>query len=629
MVIFVFASFKSNAQCNPATFQGVFNITQTSADPTISNNGGGSNYLEYGTGLFIPGTGAMAGAGGTLVAIPTNSNHLILAGLLPGTTYYIYTRKNCSGNWSSNSAGYMFMTSPFTMSITSNVPTSICNDAAFNVSFVTNATSYAGNTYSVELSDANGSFGGPFPIIIGTLNSTLTTGTIPVNLAPHSPQIIGGSGYRIRVNSSSPAATGATNGSNITISEMIQNGIANIQSSGTLFFCGPDSRTFTVGPIMNATNYTWAAPPGATITSGQGTQSCTISFPSTGASGMVTVFGSNANCSGPPLDVLVNANPRPDPPLLSNISGCSGVPINLSLLNPMASGFSVANPYVGPGTTYTATVTDVNGCTSLPSAPANITINPLPSATITAGSPTTFCSGGNTILNATVNANYIYQWKKGTNLIAGANASSYTATTGGYYKVIVTNTLTGCSKTTGAATIVTVNALPPATITPQGPTTFCAGGSVALQANSGAGLSYKWKKGANFISGATLPAYTASVAGTYRVLVTNSNGCSRLSSGTSIIVNCRDGITENSESKLEVFPNPTNGTVSLKFISNENKNGIVILTDITGKELMQEQVVLNEGENAITLNIGHFVNGVYLVKLKSSNYEVINKIIIQ
>lgn len=624
--IFVFASFKSNSQCNPEIFQGVFGITQTTADPAISNIGGGTNYLEYGSGFFMPGTGAIAGAGGTLVSVPTNTNHLILTGLLPGSTYYIYTRKNCGGSWSSNSASYMFMTSPITITITSSTPTNICSDAAFNVSFLTNSSASPGNIYSVELSDANGFFGGPIPLIIGTLNSTSTTGTIPVNLGPQSPQIIGGSGYRIRVNSSNPGATGTANGSNISISAMIQNGIANIQSSGTPFFCGPASRTFTVGSIMNATNYTWAVPIGSGIISGQGTQSCTISFPSTGVSGLVTVFGSNANCTGPIIDVLVNAYPRPAPPLLSNISGCSGVPINLSLLNPMASGFSIANPYIGPSTTCTATITDVNGCTSLPSAPANITINQLPSAAISAGSPTTFCSGGNAILNAPVNVNYIYQWKRGTNLISGANSSTYTATISGNYRVVVTNILTGCTKTTGIATTVKVNSLPSAIITPQGPTTFCAGDSVVLQANSGTGLTYNWKKGANFIAGATSQAYTAATAGTYRVIVTNSNGCSKLSTGTLITVNCRDGIEEINKTNLDVFPNPASGMVTLKFISSEDQNSKLILTDITGKELIQEQIAISEGENAITVDIGHLVKGVYLVKLQTSNSEVVNRI---
>src|SRR6185436_7904909 len=154
----------------------------------------------------------------------------------------------------------------------------------------------------------------------------------------------------------------------------------------------------------------------------------------------------------------------------NNISGATGQSYNAS-----SAG------------SYTVVIT--NACGTAASSAISVTVNPLPSATITPAGPTTFCSGGSVTLNAPVAANRTYQWKKAANLISGATQSSYTATTGGKYKVIVTNTVTGCSKTTTSATVVTVNALPAATITPQGPTTFCAGGSVVLAANTGAGLT--------------------------------------------------------------------------------------------------------------------------------------------
>src|SRR5207342_3251667 len=143
--------------------------------------------------------------------------------------------------------------------------------------------------------------------------------------------------------------------------------------------------------------------------------------------------------------------------------------------------------------------------------------------------------------NVPTGSNKTYQWKKSNINIAGATLSSYTATTGGSYKVTVTNIVTGCSKTTASATVVTVNTLPTATITPQGPTTFCAGGSVVLAANTGAGLTYKWKKGSNFISGATLSNYTATTGGNYKVQITNSNGCSKTSAGVTVTVPCKEG----------------------------------------------------------------------------------------
>lgn len=621
--ITLLASSNTFAQCTPATFQGVFNVTQTTADPTISNNGGGTNYLEYGSGVFTPGTGATPGTGGTMVSIPANTNHYIITGLQPGTTYYLYTRKNCSGTWSTNSFMYMFMTLPFTMTITSAVPANICNDAVFNVSFVTNATPFAGNTYALELSDPNGSFGGPFPLIIGTINSTSTSGSFAVNLGPQSPLIVGGSGYRVRMTSSNPQTTGTDNGSNITISEMVQNGTSNIQTSGSLFFCGPASRTFTVGSILHATNYVWAAPAGAIITSGQGTQSCTISFPATGASGFVSVFGNNANCNGPSLNVLVNVYPMPAMPILQNVFGCSGTPIDLALVLPGGS-FSVTNPYTGPSTTYTATVTDINGCTSLPGAPANITVNPLPSATITSDGPTAFCNGGSVGLKAPSNPNCSYQWRVNGVNIPGATSQNYTATVSGNYKVKVTKTTTGCTKVTPTASVVSVNAVPSATVTPQGPVSFCIGDHVVLQANAGAGLTYKWKKNGNFIAGATSIAYTATTAGTYKVEVKNANGCSKVSSGIVVTVPCREVKSipvPLDDIQINVYPNPYAETFSLLIKPFTNRSGAysdefykVIIKDILGRQVSAEIHVAAGKE----IQLGkELPSGFYLVEIIS------------
>ncbi|HKR07076.1 MAG TPA: LamG-like jellyroll fold domain-containing protein [Bacteroidia bacterium] len=263
------------------------------------------------------------------------------------------------------------------------------------------------------------------------------------------------------------------------------------------------------------------------------------------------------------------------------------------------------------GGSYTAMVT--NACGSSTSSPLIVTVNPLPSATITPAGPTTFCSGGSVVLNAQAGANKIYQWKKGANLISGATLSSYTATTGGNYRVIVTNTVTGCSKTTNSATVVTVNALPAATITPQGPTTFCAGGSVVLQANTGAGLTCKWKKGSSFISGATLSNYTATIAGNYRVQVTNSSGCSKTSALVAVSVPCKEAETILSENvfDVKVFPNPSSGDFVFKISNAANEKISISVYDMLGKLILSESITNSQ----FTIRNPKLVPGVYSAEI--------------
>jgi len=75
------------------------------------------------------------------------------------------------------------------------------------------------------------------------------------------------------------------------------------------------------------------------------------------------------------------------------------------------------------------------------------------------------------------------------------------------------------------------------TIVANGATTFCSGGSVLLSANSGTGLTYQWKKNNSNISGATASSYSASTAGSYTVVISNSCGSSVTSSAVTVTVN--------------------------------------------------------------------------------------------
>ena len=120
-------------------------------------------------------------------------------------------------------------------------------------------------------------------------------------------------------------------------------------------------------------------------------------------------------------------------------------------------------------TSYTAIYAGSTSCSSTISIPT-----------------TSFCAGGSVILTASTGASY--KWFNGTTQVG--TAATYTATATGAYTVEVTNTA-GC-KATSAATIITVNALPTATITAPA-TSFCTGGSVILTASAGA--SYKWFNG--------------------------------------------------------------------------------------------------------------------------------------
>jgi subtilisin family serine protease/PKD repeat protein len=189
---------------------------------------------------------------------------------------------------------------------------------------------------------------------------------------------------------------------------------------------------------------------------------------------------------------------------------------------------TAANPVVTYNTagTYSVTLT-VNG--SFTETKTNyITVNAAPSVNISGNS--SFCTGGSTVLTANASAGSgtitTYQWRRnGTNV--GTNASSFTANQAGTYSVVVTNS-NGCS-TTSANFSVTVNSAP--TVSISGSNTICSNGTV-LTANASAGsgsiTSYQWLLNGSNV-GTNSSIFTATQAGTYTVVVTNSNSCSTTS----------------------------------------------------------------------------------------------------
>ena len=90
--------------------------------------------------------------------------------------------------------------------------------------------------------------------------------------------------------------------------------------SGPAAVCQGDAGViYTVSAIANATGYTWTVPAGATIVSGGNTNSITVDFSSTAASGNITVLGTNSCGNGAVSpDFAVAVNPVPVAPVITS-----------------------------------------------------------------------------------------------------------------------------------------------------------------------------------------------------------------------------------------------------------------------------------------------------------------------
>jgi len=241
---------------------------------------------------------------------------------------------------------------------------------------------------------------------------------------------------------------------------------------------------------------------------------------------------------------------------------------------------------------------------------------------VTASNGLTFCNGDSSILQAN-SGNYSYQWKKNGNAINGATASAYTAKTSGTYLVKITNN-NGCS-VLSPPKVITVNYNPAATISSDGPTTFCAGDSVVLAGNSGTNLSYQWKKNNGTINGATARKYTAKTAGSYKVKVTNVYGCTRLSSAVTVTVPCRESEMAGGGSlfTVDAYPNPSGGDFHFRLTNGSDENVRIRIYDLTGRMVSDQSYIMQH--EIVVSNIA--VPGLYKAEvIQGENIKVISLI---
>jgi len=257
-----------------------------------------------------------------------------------------------------------------------------------------------------------------------------------------------------------------------------------------------------------------------------------------------------------------------------------------------------------------------------------VTVNGLPQVDVTApGNEIIVCAGSALTLTAnSVSPNLTYQWTRYGSNISGATNSTYDVTKTGNYKVLVTKP-NGCSKLSSNYRVDKVP-LPVVQITAGGPTTFCPGDSVVLTATQNATWNYVWKKFANVISGAATNQITAYTSGSYKVIVTDLNGCVRSSNKISVNSVCRIGEGQPIN-KMKIYPNPVQDILTFRTPEFESIDVTVSIYDALGKEVLSEKVVNDIADSEWTVDASGLHPGVYMLMVRSGNEVLTSKFIRQ
>lgn len=550
----------------------------------------------------IPTTGTTLGAIGNIsgpanvCGAPTG----IVYSVAPVTGATTYTWTVPAGISIASGQGTNSITVNFSAGATSGNITCFASAGTCNTSTVSMSVTAGGTSVAAPVSGGNQT-----AVTCGSTIPTLTaTATVPAghNLVWYD-QPTGGTvvinptlssiGSVTYYAASVHIATGCQSTTRTAVSLTITGAAAPIISaSGPLVFCQGASVVLTAS---TGDSYAWS--------NGATTQSITVT-----QSGNYTVTVTQGGCSGTSVATTVQVNPLPTIAITpsGSTSLCAGGSVLLTATAgnsyQWSNGASTQTITVSQAGSYSVTVNQGNGCVNN-SAATVVTVNPLPTASITAAGPTSFCQGGSVVLTASAAAGYL--WSN------GATTQSITATQSGNYTVTVTDA-NGCSNSS-AATTVTVNPLPTVNISASPYTALFPGLSTTLSANASNAISYTWLRNGNIVpgaTGATLPV-TVEELGLYQVVVTGAGGCSN----SSAVLQIKD----SASAKLFVYPNPNNGRFSIAFFNAPGSRATATIYDSKGAKVMSSTYNLGTVYQRMQVDIRRYGSGIYHIVLTDAH----------
>ncbi len=282
----------------------------------------------------------------------------------------------------------------------------------------------------------------------------------------------------------------------------------------------------------------------------------------------------------------------------TNTSVCYGSSVTLS-----ASGANTYSWTGGPGTStyvvsplsssvYTVTGSTSSGCGGYGTVSVTV-YNPILALS---PSPATVCQGSSIILNANVAGGTGYVW----NGSAGQSTLVVSPTVSTSYVVSAISNSLSLSCPVTASLMVTVNPVPQINVTAT-KTLICQGSSPVLVTASG-GSNYLWMNGATSSTLLSAPVTTV-----YSVTGFNTFGCGATASVQVVVTACEGLADYRAESIPQVFPNPNNGSFTIK----ANLNQEFDLINTVGQVVRHFKTTL---ENNGSVEFDNVPDGIYYIR---------------
>jgi hypothetical protein len=254
---------------------------------------------------------------------------------------------------------------------------------------------------------------------------------------------------------------------------------------------------------------------------------------------------------------------------------------------------------------YTITLAATNGTNSSCGISQTVQVNPTALININT-SANSICLNQSTTLTA--NGGNTYLWNT-------SNTSSFIVVSPTLNTVYtVTGTTSGCSNSSS----ISISVNPNPTVNAISSTSLICTGEAAILTASGAN-SYTWSTGPVSNSITVSPTITT----VYTVTGTDANGCSNTNT-VNLIVSWCTGINENnSHANISVYPNPNQGSFTIKTNSNEVKD--LIIVDHLGRTIKQMSIIDRETKIDLTKES----NGIYYLLLLQNGQQIYSKKLIK
>jgi hypothetical protein len=395
---------------------------------------------------------------------------------------------------------------------------------------------------------------------------------------------------------------------------------------------GLNNLNYSVSPVSGATSYTWTVPSGATIISGQGSESIIVDWGT--VSGYVQVYTSNATCNSSQSEIYVTMGSVPAMP--TSISGtatpCEGSTqtYSVSLVSGVSYAWTLPSGWVQTSggntniiqvTTGAAsgdiTVTPSNICGN--GSPQNITLSPtqLPTATSSISGNNSPCHLSTQTYSVDDIPGYSFNWNvpSGWTIVSGSNAHEITILPEQGGGMLSVNAVNSCGS--GPLAYFGINPLPLPIVSIGPDTTLCEDESYIVSATAGFS-NYVWSTNQTGVSSITADTSLLGI-GNYviSVEVTDNNGCTATDYTTITFEVCSYVANQGSTFNIKLYPNPAKNELHL-VAEKIYSDAIITILNPDGR------IIQTQKENYFKesyFDISHLSPGIYFLRITTQDSE--------